>query len=429
MSHVPSATAGSDSTATLLFTAVIGVAAAIIAFVYIQKQKQEKESARRRSIEERQQQEREEEENAKKDKERKKGGKNLAAAAAIAASIEKSKQAKQVDKATHHPLYLNHLKGFNRQVTCVAVDNTGTKVAVVSEDRTLKVFFMKPEHFNPADPNSSKAPEYVSIQLSHDYASVVDFTNDGEQVVSIGATDRKMSVHTITKPMKQLFYSSEPLHKNTVRWMNAKQGKFVVTCSEDDDNDVKVLSYRGEVLASYNTKQIKNYQCSVSLFDARFVGVSAWSAGVKVMEISGKEGNFAKLTQAMHLKSHCGINAVAFAPNNEKAVFFQKDGVMALWNINVRYQVSEDPRKLLEKTEEDPMFRHTSMLAYSADNSKIIMVCANNIKIVNADDFSVVSVLEDIHTSHIMHVAVSPSGDFFLTSGMDNRPRIWKMPA
>ena len=50
----------------------------------------------------------------------------------------------------------------------------------------------------------------------------------------------------------------------------------------------------------------------------------------------------------MELKGHKSqVMSVAFSPDNKRAVTASKDGTMRVWNIDVRYHLSEDPKTLV----------------------------------------------------------------------------------
>lgn len=53
-------------------------------------------------------------------------------------------------------------------------------------------------------------------------------------------------------------------------------------------------------------------------------------------------------SKAMELKGHKSqVMAVAFSPDNKRAITVSKDNTMRIWNIDVRYHLSEDPKAVL----------------------------------------------------------------------------------
>ena len=50
----------------------------------------------------------------------------------------------------------------------------------------------------------------------------------------------------------------------------------------------------------------------------------------------------------MDLKGHKKkVMSVALSPDNRRAVTVSQDGTLRVWNIDVRYSMSEDPKTLL----------------------------------------------------------------------------------
>eukprot|EP00922_Rhytidocystis_sp_ex-Travisia-forbesii_P049732 GHVS01073996.1.p1 GENE.GHVS01073996.1~~GHVS01073996.1.p1 ORF type:complete len:406 (+),score=53.18 GHVS01073996.1:1231-2448(+) len=329
--------------------------------------------------------------------------------------------------ATHNPHYLTVLKGFSGNITCVAVHPQHDIVAVsCSGDRSIRVFDLS----TPAKLRDNNPP-YVRCAVEGDFASTLDFSHDGAHILAVKDFSRTLIKLKIAKdaatgrPMNVVSESSNPLHRNRVRWLSASKGNWVVTCSEEDDTEVKIWSHSGNLLASYTTKQVKNFQMAVSPMDGKFIGVAAWAPGVKLMEIVSKASEFSKLDKAMDLKTSKGVKAVCISADNKLAYTVDKGGVHTLWNIDVRYQVHEDPKVLLTYEETDPRFSNFSILAFAPDNSRVIGVADNNIKIINPRKPEEFEVIESAHGAVIETIAMTVSGKFFVTGAGDNRPRLW----
>eukprot|EP00920_Eleutheroschizon_duboscqi_P039777 GHVT01095461.1.p2 GENE.GHVT01095461.1~~GHVT01095461.1.p2 ORF type:complete len:247 (-),score=26.62 GHVT01095461.1:2462-3202(-) len=215
------------------------------------------------------------------------------------------------------------------------------------------------------------------------------------------------------------------MQKNSVRWLVASKGKWVVTASEDDDTEVNIWNYDGERLASYDTKQLKNFQMFTSLLDGRFIACSAWSPGVKIMEIKSKKLEFVKLEKAMDLGSDNGVKAVCLSPDHNYAVTGDKHGLITLWNINVRYQVSEDPKLIERVVETDPRFNDFTIFECTADSQYVICVSINRIKIRELATLKVVAIIDEASAVPLHHVLPSAMRGFFVAAASDCRPRLW----
>lgn len=297
-------------------------------------------------------------------------------------------------------------------------------------DRTVRVFDVTTDA-KLRDAN----PPYVRCTIEGDSVSAMDFSGDGNYLIAAKEYSRtmlklKIARDTITGKTLQIEHESDTaMHKNRVRWLVASKGNWAITCSEEDDTDVKVWNFLGDLLASFNTQQVKNFQMTVSPIDGRFVGVAAWSPGVKVKEVITKNGEFNRLDKAMDLKSPKGLRAVCFSADNTRAFTVDKGGLLALWNVDVRYQVSEDPKIILTYEETDPRFANYSIMAFSRTGKQVVAVSDNNIKIMIADKPEEFQVIERAHAAIIETLAVSNNADYFVTGAADNRPRIWRMSA
>eukprot|EP00922_Rhytidocystis_sp_ex-Travisia-forbesii_P028855 GHVS01042291.1.p1 GENE.GHVS01042291.1~~GHVS01042291.1.p1 ORF type:complete len:411 (-),score=91.10 GHVS01042291.1:330-1562(-) len=302
---------------------------------------------------------------------------------------------------TQNRHYLSVLKGFAGSITCVALHPQQDIVAAsCSGDRTVRVVDLS----SPAKLRDANPP-YVRCAIQGDFAAVVDFSHDGTHILAVKDFSRTLLKIKIAKdvetgrPMQVVSESTEPLHRNRVRWLSASKGNWVVTCSEEDDTEVKVWSYAGDLLASYTTKQVKNFQMSVSPVDGRFIAVAAWSSGVKVMEIVSKASDFRKLDKAMDLKTSKGVKVVGISADNKLAYTVDKGGVHTLWNIDVRYHAGEDPKELLTYEETDPRFANYTSLVFAPDNSRVIAVawcvsmCSSRPVVLRSSVLGVLSVL------------------------------------
>ncbi|XP_055388539.1 uncharacterized protein LOC129617191 [Condylostylus longicornis] len=293
------------------------------------------------------------------------------------------------EKATQHPLYITTLKGFTHGVTCVSINRSGTMIVVSSSDSTLRVFIVSdPE--NPVE--SLQKQTYIRGSISGDYFTAVDLSVDDSYI--FGATELSCKLIKLGRKddRSEFEQSATAIHKNSVRWLTASRGRWIVTASLETDTEIKVFDYSLNLLASVDTKQLKNVHLGASPSDARFFGAAAWSPGVKVMEIASNSQSheFKKLVKAMDLATPCGVNAIAFSCDNKKALLACKEGTLILWNIDVRYEVNEDPKQLLTVKEElTPDFKGYSQLNFSADDSIVIGIANRTIRLLKTEDLSV----------------------------------------
>eukprot|EP00918_Siedleckia_nematoides_P056391 GHVU01123004.1.p1 GENE.GHVU01123004.1~~GHVU01123004.1.p1 ORF type:complete len:410 (+),score=83.91 GHVU01123004.1:412-1641(+) len=333
------------------------------------------------------------------------------------------------------PLFAGELKGFNKMVTCFAADTHGHHVVVADNAGNVRVYDLSA--VESGDVRSAvSAQRFVHNQVTGDSLTAVDFSLDGSQVFGALEYSRKLiclrrEADKAKKPLSEVFRGSVPLQEDTVRWLVSSKYKAIITASASTkDTQVHVWSYAGDRLASYNPNQIQNFNLVMSPLDGRFVGVAAWSSGVKLMEIVlNKTQEFSKLQKAVDARSECGVLAAAVSPDNSRLAMVCKDGTWRLWNISVRYNLSEDAKLLTEVpcVEAD---KDVAFLAYSFDGRHVIAAHKHAIVIKDASTLEDVSRIEDPHSSLIVDLAASPKGNYFFTFGdCEMRPKVWELPA
>jgi len=130
-------------------------------------------------------------------------------------------------------------------------------------------------------------------------------------------------------------------HKAAIRSVvMSKDNKYIVSCSAD--TEVKLWNLKGDVLATIDTKQMKNNRAIIS-GDSRFLAVGAFTADVKIWEILGdkKSGSFSGLskTPVMNLRGHKGgVPALDFSLDSKKVATASNDGFWRLFDIDKQYK-------------------------------------------------------------------------------------------
>lgn len=98
------------------------------------------------------------------------------------------------EKVTQHPLYCTTLKGFTREVTCVSVNRSGTRIVVSSSDSSIRVFSIDPE----CPVASLEKQSYVRGVINADYCTAVDLSVDDAFV--FGATGTNKGLFSFSSP-------------------------------------------------------------------------------------------------------------------------------------------------------------------------------------------------------------------------------------
>nr|PIL99023.1 hypothetical protein TGCOUG_297460 [Toxoplasma gondii COUG] len=353
-----------------------------------------------------------------------------------------------------HPLHADVLKGISKFSTAAAVSSDGTVAAVAGSDATLHMFDLS----GGVAPRGSPQPPrpHIVTRVQGEALSAIDFLPlSGGRIRIAGALEnyRRLVIFELQKTdadkrktLVETFRGDTPLQRNRVRWLVASKGEWICTASEEDDTEIRVWAPSGELLVSVDTKQVQAFQFACSPYDGRFLGCAAWSPGVKLYEIKRKNGIFVKMEKAMDLRTSKGTKCLAVSPDNTRAVTLDKSGELTLWDISVRYFVSEDPKRLLavpnaleapcganavEKEEETvaEAFRtHVSQLAFSADGKVLICVAGMHLKFLDMHTFKPIQMIRYAHQRPIDTLVVPPSGAFILTAALDSRPQLWQVP-
>ncbi|PHJ19485.1 hypothetical protein CSUI_006689 [Cystoisospora suis] len=174
------------------------------------------------------------------------------------------------------------------------------------------------------------------------------------------------------------------------------------------------------------------------------------------------------MEKAMDLKTSQGTKCVAISADNRRCVTLDKSGLLTLWNIDVRYFVSEDPKPLfsvdkaleasislssssgknasqsmnedIQEEEEDPVVRqafpnHVSQLAFSPDGKILICIAGCHIKFLQIEEnkkkIFPIALIRYAHQRSIDTLLVPQqisSSPFILTAALDSRPQLWHLP-
>lgn len=93
----------------------------------------------------------------------------------------------------------------------------------------------------------------------------------------------------------------------------------------------------------------QNYTTAVSA-DGRFLSVGAFTAEMKIWEVKfSREGAYLGVEMVMGLKGHSSqVKCVGFSSDSRRAVTASLDGTLGVWNIDVRYHLREDAKRIVK---------------------------------------------------------------------------------
>lgn len=216
----------------------------------------------------------------------------------------------------------------------------------------------------------------------------------------------------------------------------SSRGGHSVIASCSSRTDVKVFSSRGEELGTIDTGGLENYMATVSR-DGRWVAAATFTSDVKVYEVTfDRVGMFTGLRKAMDLKGHRSrVISLDFSPDLKRAVTASADGLLKIHNIDVRYQMGEDPKVLLSVGLSLPPKQVYTHLAWGPDNY-IAGAVGTLVHIIDARSGEVVERIDDAHTTQVTCLEWAPvklatpqgRASVLATGGADHRVRLWRGP-
>ncbi|CAM0878193.1 unnamed protein product [Alopecurus aequalis] len=357
----------------------------------------------------------------------------------------------------HHHLDLNTLRGHTDGVTALAFSDDACNLATVCADGAVRVFRI--------DDVSSKSFKILKINLpAGAHPTAMAFSEGASSVVVAAQALLGSSLYMYadvsappTGGSKQLGKLSPP----EIKWDHKKiHGKesvlnlaaarathgtgdgstIVISCSEA--TDIKIWHGKsGKELGTVDTNQLKNNMADISP-NGRFIAAAAFTADVKVWEIVySKDSSVKEVDRVMQLKGHkSAVTSLCFTPDSEKIITASKDGTIRVWNINVRYQLDEDPKTLKvfaiplhDAKGSACLYNH---MGISPDGKILAVTSGSTLQWLCAETGAVLDTAEKAHEGDIACIAWAPRAipnggvpAFVLaTCGDDKKVKLWLAP-
>ncbi|TYZ57011.1 hypothetical protein PybrP1_003277 [[Pythium] brassicae (nom. inval.)] len=336
----------------------------------------------------------------------------------VTAEKKRKQQPETEGSAPEHAANLHVLAGHKYALTCAAYSPNGRFVATASTDRTVRVFARDALH------DKNVKPHVISIE--YDHVTAMTFSCDGKTLVVVTEGGLlKMYQKLRVKP--ELVAEFPVAHKTDVHSVimnDIGNWATLVTCAGGADTDVKFWSLSGQLLQVVNTNQVANYHC-VGSKDNRYIAVAAYTPEVKILEITReKNGLFKKVNKIMTLQGHrTGVLDLAFNGSDTAPVTRMltvcKDASVRLWDINVRYVVSEDPKMLTT-------FNASELKPYQSvdlsPNAKLLVAARDrDVLFISTSDGRELETIPHALDGDIARVVFAPSGDEVLVVGKKSK--------
>ncbi|KHG09050.1 Transducin beta-like protein 2 [Gossypium arboreum] len=348
----------------------------------------------------------------------------------------------------HHPLDLNTLKGHADSVTGMCFSSDGRNLATACADGVVRVFKL--------DDASSKSFKFLRINVPlGGHAVAVAFADDSSSIVVASQTLTGCSLYMYGEenpkkgstdsnqqsklPLPQVKWEHHKIHDKqailTLTGATASYGTgdgstIIASCSEGTD----ILLWHGrtgKVLGHVDTNQLKNTMATISP-NGRFLAAAAFTADVKIWEIVyAKDGSV----------KESAVTWLCFSPNSEQIITTSKDGSIRVWNINVRYHLSEDPKtlKVFPIPLHDPSGSalHYDRLSLSPDGKILAATRGPTLQWLCLETGKVLDTAEKAHDGDITWITWSPKtmplGNeqvvILATASVDKKVKMWAAPS
>uniref|UniRef100_A0A7C9B1H7 Transducin beta-like protein 2 n=1 Tax=Opuntia streptacantha TaxID=393608 RepID=A0A7C9B1H7_OPUST len=358
----------------------------------------------------------------------------------------------------HHPLDLNTLKGHGDAVGGICFSSDGKNLATACADGVIRVFRLDDasnKSFKFLRINMPAGGHPVAVAFLDDASSVVVATQTliGSSLYMYGEEKDKPSSGSKQQtkpPLPEIKWEQHKVHdKNailnlfgtTASYGSADGSTIVASCSEA--TEIKLWHGKtGKLLGTIDTSQLRNHMAAISP-NGRFMAAAAFTADVKVWEIIySKDGSVKEIVKAMQLKGHkSAVTWLCFMPNSEQIITASKDGTMKVWNINVRYQMDEDPKILrgfpIPLHDASGATLHYDRLSISPDGKILAATHGATLQWLCAETCKVLDTAEKAHDGDITCIAWAPralptgNGEALIlaTASSDKKVKLWLAPS
>jgi len=211
---------------------------------------------------------------------------------------------------------------------------------------------------------------------------------------------------------------------------------LLTAAGEGQTAEVRIWSPEGALLHTFDTKQIRSFNFSMSSPPLYVPGVqriclagivsSTTSPGVKVKVLRQQKEDFVEFTDCMRLKSPKTTRAVCFTPDGSRAVVSLEGGGLQLWDIAVRYQDGEAPKLLREST--SPSKKTCDVLNISHDGRVLGAAFGEDIEILDLETLEQVATIAGAHAAVIAELYFTADGKHLATRPVSGRPAFWQVP-
>lgn len=334
--------------------------------------------------------------------------------------VRKSSKSNPSKAKSSKPSAKEYIDSFkNIQSGIVDFDIKENYFSICCEDSVIRIY-------KTASITDTKA-KYIQGTLQKNQPTALALSPSGNLVYVAGSQDLQIHPFKVEHSGSKFTLEAEKpfAPKHTLRISSLAYTKnCLVSCGEEQDTMIYVWTHSGDILTSFENKQLK-HKFMVMSKDCRLFSIATWLGSARVFEfIKSKKGeNYNGIHVVLELGGHSqGLSALNFTPDGLMAVTCGLDYQVRLWNINVQFEYKEHP-VLLKSIKLD----HTQGVPnYCAVNSKrLVLAIENSIHVYSVPDLETVTVISNAHLHNINKIDLV--NNVLVTCSKDTRLMLWQV--
>lgn len=265
----------------------------------------------------------------------------------------------------------------------------------------------------------------------------MDFTEDNRFLVCALGGNKQIAIYRLSKEGGSL-YKQFPIGFTVLNcwWIernhypsricvsgSAERMCILLVCKERD-TVLRLYDCTGSLRCRIDNAQLENYSSSFN-YHRDFFATGSFAADTKIYSIArvSSSQEYQKFTKVMNLAGpRSSVFDVSFDQHDRVAVV-SKDNCCYTWNIDVRYQVQEDPH-LLNVVDLGKEFTHITLHPLE---DMAVAVSGVECVLFNPLENGKKTVISEVAATSVKDMKASPDGQYFAILGTNERQvTVWK---
>ncbi|KAK8808591.1 hypothetical protein WA158_008492 [Blastocystis sp. Blastoise] len=322
-----------------------------------------------------------------------------------------------------HELVYSVIKGQIGDCTSCSFSNNGKHIAIASEDHTIRIYSLKTINDNP--------PKYLRVVIEGDFADKIGFSEDDKYLVCALNSTHKINVYSVSSEGITLFTQFDIDRYGSINTFDVCGSgalTYVTYTCLIKDPYIRIYSISGNLLSKYNPSQIENYHGNLGIYsNKRYFGLGTFSCDVSIYQlVMTKSLEFTKFTKLFALKgTKTGVLDIDISPAGF-AAFITKDNHLFVYNLNVKYDIHEEPNLLADYNFSE--IKPTRIFVYPTSRS-CILLNYKNVYIVDLRTGNIINTIENASVGEIIDIHIHPQAKVFsVNTNNDKSVRLFKLP-